>query len=46
MLSGSSLGGQALLTAPQNGRFGKLKIEADGGFFLTTYGLLNITPQK
>ena len=33
-------------TAPQNGRFGKRKIEADGGFLLTTYGLLNITPQK
>ena len=33
-------------TAPQNGRFGKRKIEADGGFLLTTYWLLNITPQK
>jgi hypothetical protein len=26
--------------------FGKRKIEANGGFLLATYGLLNITPQK
>jgi hypothetical protein len=34
------------LIASQNGRFGKRKIEADGGLLLATYEPLDITPQK
>jgi hypothetical protein len=44
--SGSGILEQKEHTTPQNGRFCKLKIEADGGFLLATYRLLNITPQK